>query len=206
LRGLSGSLREIILHCGRTLALQAGTGNQRQAKARNRAELTAESERTIAALLLAHAPDVMIQSIEHRDLAIALHREAARLREDSVAGAILRAAARWHPKIAGPPIVAACATLGRWLENLVVGQCVLKLAAEIVDGGFEIVIKHIAHHRHPAAHPLPATELRATELGHAAPAIVHGHQHPHRGIIAEAVALGNVIDDVLSGWKECLHG
>jgi len=73
--------------------------------------------------------------------------------------------------------------------------------AQVVDAGFQVVVEHVRHHGHATAHPLAGTgEFPVVELGHPAVAVDDRLQHAEDGVGAEAVAPGDVVDDLLAGW------
>lgn len=187
-------------------ALQPRTGDERQVEGGERAELAAESQGTVAALLLAHATDLVVSGIENRDLPIALDRQPPGSGEDRITGVILPAGAGGHPEIIRPPVVSrAIFSLRCRLENLCRCQRIGKLRAQIVHGVFQAVIKNVPHHGHAAAHPLAAAEFRAAELRHATSAAVDGEQHLQSGIGTEAVTLRDIADQILSCGSKGLH-
>lgn len=151
----------------------------------------------------------MVLGIEDGDLMVALDGEAAGLGKEGVADVVLRSTAGGAAEIAGPPLIsvtAVSAALWTWGEDLVVGEKIGKLAAEVVHGVFKPVVEHIADHGHAAAHPLATAEFGATELSHRAAAVVHADKHANGGIIAEIVAAGDVADEIFALGSELMHG
>jgi hypothetical protein len=83
------------------------------------------------------------------------------------------------------------------------GNCL----AEPIDPGFEGMVEHVAQHQHAATHPLPGTgEFGMVELSHRTPAAEHRKHHLDHGLLAEAVALGQFIDDLKALGGELFHG
>ena len=69
------------------------------------------------------------------------------------------------------------------------------------------MVEHVAQHQHAATHPLAGTgEFRVVELGHGAPAPEHGEHHLNHRFLTEAIALGQVVDDLQALWGQLFHG
>jgi len=199
----------------------------------------AGKRRCRAAALLRHAADLVIERVVNRHAAVGLHRQAVRLREPSVAHAVLAARAVWEFQVRPPPVrrcrgeqavraVRVVRAAGRGAAPAVDGRvAVLALAlkaagadhiglaghqagqfgAQVINTALEVVVEHVADHRHAALHPLAgAAEFGVAELGHAAVAVDDGLQHRQHGVKAKAVALGHVLDGLLACGGKLWHG
>ena len=59
-----------------------------------------------------------------------------------------------------------------------IGELTGDVAAQIVNRILQMLVKHVAGHRHAALHPLSRTpKFWVVELRHAAIAVLHGQQH-----------------------------
>src|SRR5450631_1683624 len=78
--------------------------------------------------------------------------------------------------------------------------------AQSLDPTLQVIVKHVRHHSHTAAHPLASTrEFGVVELRHVTVTINDSVQHTKRRVDAETVSLCNILDGQLAGRREFSH-